>query len=98
MGLLGRALSRVFNNLLNHDSHFDFNAVLAPVPAATQDKLAGWVDDYVNALVVELASEDDTAVLMAGASGTGSGDDEDSCHGSGSVSSMDEGNEEGAHS
>ena len=69
--------------------------MLAPVPAATQDKLARWVDDHVNALVEELASEDDTVVLMAGASGTGSGDEEDSCHGSGSASSADEDDEGG---
>ena len=43
-GLLGHALSSIFSNLLNLDSHFDFSIVLAPVPAATQDKLAtsGW--------------------------------------------------------
>ena len=30
--LLGRAFSRVFSHLLNMDSHFDFDAVIAPVP------------------------------------------------------------------
>ena len=95
-GLLGRALSRVFSNLLNRDSHFDFNPLLAPVPVATQDKLARWVDDHVNTLVEELASEDDTAVLIAGASGTGGGDEEDNCHSSGSTSNADEDDEEGA--
>ena len=75
---------------------FDVNALLARMPAATQDRLARWVDDHVNTLVEELASEDDMAVLMARASGTSSGDEEDSCHGSGSPSSADEGDEEGA--
>ena len=39
--------------------------MLAPVPAATQDKLAKWVDGHVDALVKELTPEDDTAVLAA---------------------------------
>ena len=41
-GLLGRALLRIFSNLLNLDSHFDFGTVLAPVPAATQDSRKHW--------------------------------------------------------
>ena len=64
-GLLGCALSRIFSNLLNLDSHFDFSTVLGPVPAATQDKLAKWVDGHVDALVKELTPKDDTAMLAA---------------------------------
>ena len=85
-GLLGRALSRIFSNLLNLDSHFDFSTVLAPVPAATQDKLAKWVDGHVDALVKELTPEDDTAVLAAKGAGAGGDDEED---GSFSTSSVD---------
>ena len=73
-GLLGHALSRIFSNLLNFDSHFDFSTVLSPMPAATQDKLAKWVDGHVDALVKELTPEDDTAVLAAKGAGAG-GDD-----------------------
>ena len=76
-GLLGRALSHIFSNLLNLDSHFDFSTVLAPVPAATQDKLAKWVDGHVDALVKELTPEDDTAVLAAEEAGAGGDDEED---------------------
>ena len=63
--------------------------MLAPVHVATQDKLAKWVDDHVDALVKELAPEDDTAVLMPGAD-TGSADEEDGCRGSGSAGGGDE--------
>ena len=42
------------SNLLNLDSHFDFSTVLAPMPVATQDKIAKWVDGHVNTLVKEL--------------------------------------------
>ena len=67
--------------------------MLAPVPAATQDKLAKWVDGHVDALVKELTPEDDTAVLAAKGAGAG-GDDEEG--GSFSTSSVDGSDEEGA--
>lgn len=54
-GLLGRAFSHVFSNLLSCAYHFDFNVVLAPMPVAIQDRLARWVDDHVDALVEEFA-------------------------------------------
>lgn len=92
-GLLGHALSHIFSNLLNLDSHFDFGTVLAPVPAATQDKLAKWVDGHVDALVTELTPEDDTAVLAAKGADTGGDDEEDSSY---STSSADGSDEEGA--
>ena len=94
-GLIGCALSHVFNNLLNLDSHFDFSFVLAPMPAAIEDKLAKWVDGHVNALVKELTPEDDTAVLTAEEAGAGGDDKED---GSDDTSSTDRSGEEGASS
>ena len=54
--------------------------MLAPVPAATQDKLAKWVDGHVDALVKELTPEDDTAVLAAEEPGAGGDDEEDGRH------------------
>ena len=92
-GLLGRALSRIFSNLLNLDSHFNFSIVLAPMPAATQDKLAKLVDSHVDALVKELTPKDDTAMLAAEGAGAG-GDDEEG--GSFSTSSADGCDEQGA--
>ena len=92
-GLLGHALSCIFSNLLNLDSHFDFSIMLAPVPAATQDKLAMWVDGHVDALVKELTPEDDTAVIAAKGAGVGEDDAEG---GSFSTSSAEGSDEEGA--
>ena len=70
--------------------------MLAPVPAATQDKLARWVDDHVDALVKEFASEDDMVMRAAGAGDTGDGDEEGGRDDSGNSSGVDEGDEEGA--
>ena len=94
-GLLGRALSRIFSNLLNLDSHFDFSTVLALVPGATQDKLAKWVDGHVDALVKGLTPEDDTDVLAAEEPGAGGDAEEDGSH---DASSADGSDEEGASS
>ena len=91
--LLGCAFSRIFSHLLNHDPHFNFNVVLAPVPSVIQDNLAGWVDDHVDALVAEFALEDDAVVIAAEEAGAGGGDEEDGRH---DTSSMDGGDEEGA--
>ena len=33
-GLLGRAFSCVFSHLQDRDPHFDFDAIIAPVPVA----------------------------------------------------------------
>ena len=93
-GLLGRALSRIFSNLLNLDSHFDFGTMLAPMPAATHN-LAKWVDGHVDALVKELTPEDDMAVLEAKGAGTGGDDEEDGSH---DADSADGSDEEGASS
>ena len=79
-GLLGCAFSRIFSHLLNLDPHFDFNVVLAPMPAATQDKLAKWVDGHVDALVKEMTPEDDTTVLVAEEAGAGGDGEEDGSH------------------
>ena len=68
--------------------------MLSPVPVATQDKLAKWVDGQVDTLVKELTPEDDTTVLVAKGAGAG-GDEED---GSFSTSSVDGSDEEGASS
>ena len=38
--LLGRAFSRVFSHLLNKDSRFNFDAVIAPVPQVVRGDLA----------------------------------------------------------
>ena len=94
-GLLGHAFSRVFSHLLNRDPHFDFDVVLALVPLAIQDNLTGWVDDHVDALVKEFASEDDTVVLAAEEGGVGGDDEED---GSRDTSSADGSDEEGTTS
>ena len=94
-GLLGRVFSRVFSNLLSRDSHFDFNVVLAPVPAATQDRLARWVDDHVDALVEEFAPEDDTVVLAVGVDGIGGDDEGNGRDDTGSAGGADGGDEEG---
>ena len=97
-GFLGCVFSRVFSNLLSCDYHFDFNAVLAPAPVATQDRLARWVDDHVDALVEEFAPEDDTVMLAAGAGGTGCEDEQDDRNDTGSASGADGGDEEGTPS
>ena len=68
------------------------------MPAATQDKLTRWVDDHVDALVKDFASEDDTIVLSAGADDTGDGDGEGGRDDSGSASGANEGDEEGTPS
>ena len=67
--------------------------MLAPVPAATQDKLAKWVDGHVDALVKEMTPEDDTTVLVAEEAGAGGDDKEDGSHG---TSIADGSGEEGA--
>ena len=93
--LLGRAFSRVFSHLLSRDPHFDFDVVLAPVPPVIQDNLAGWLDDHVDALVVEFALEDDMVVIAAEEAGVGGNDEEDGRH---DASSADRDDEEGAPS
>jgi hypothetical protein len=60
--LLGRVFSCVFSHLLSLDPHFDFDAVIAPVPEVTQDVLVKWVDDHVDDLVAELTLEEDVTV------------------------------------
>ena len=67
--LLGRAFSRVFSYLQDRDPHFDFDAVIAPVPIAVRGDLARWVEDNVDALVRAFASDDDGVVV-----GTNEGD------------------------
>ena len=94
-GLLGHALSRIFSNFVNLGSYFDFSIVLAPVPAATQDKLAKWVDGHVDTLVKELTPEDGTTLLVAEEAGAGGDDEEDGSH---DISSADGSDEEGASS
>ena len=71
--LLGRAFSRVFSHLLNMDSHFDFDAVIAPVPQAVRGDLAHWVVDNVDALVRAFASDDDDVIVGADEGGTVNG-------------------------
>ena len=56
--------SPVFSQLLRFDPDFDFDTVIAPVPGATQEALASWMDDHVDALVREFAPEDDVAVIV----------------------------------
>ena len=63
--LLGRVFSRVFSHLLNSDPNFDFDAAIAPVPAAVWGDLARWVEDNVDALVRAFASDDDVVVVVA---------------------------------
>ena len=75
-GLLGRVFSRVFSHLLNMNPHFDFDAVIAPVPGVIQGNLANWVDDHVDALVAEFVVADD-AVVIAAEGGDADDDDED---------------------
>ena len=94
-GLLGRAFSRVFSHLLNCDPHFNFDAVLAPVPSVIQDNLAGWVDDHVDALVAEFAPKDDMVVIATEGDGAAGDDEEDDRH---DASTTDGGDEEGAPS
>ena len=75
--LLARAASNVFSHLLHLDPHFDFEAVLGPVPEVTRAALAEWVKDHVEDLIVELSS--DKAEGHAGArkhEAAGSGDGE----------------------
>ena len=91
-GLLGHAFSRVFSHLLNLDPHFDFDAVIAPVPEVIQDNLAGWVDDHVDALVAEFAPEDDAVVFAAE---EGDADDDDEGDTSDGAGGMDEDGEDG---
>ena len=64
--------------------------MLAPVPAATQDKLANWVDGHVDALVKELTPEDNTAVLATEEAGAGGDDEEDGSYGTSSADGSDE--------
>ena len=97
-GLLGRAFSRVFSNLLSRNSHFDFDVVLAFVPMATQDKLARWVDDHVDALVEEFSLEDDKVVIANREGGAGGDDDEDGRADVIHASNAAVGDEEGASS
>ena len=94
-GLLGHVFSRVFNHLLNHDPHFDFDTMLVPVPPVVQDNLAGWVDDHVDALVAEFAPKADTVMIAAKEVGVDGDDEEDD---SLDASSADVGEEEGASS
>ena len=63
--LLGRAFSRVFSLLRNIDPNFDFDATIAPLPEAIWGDLARWVEDYVDALVRAITSDDDGVVVMA---------------------------------
>ena len=96
-GLLGHTFSRVFSHLLNRDPHFDFDALLVPLPPVVQDNLDGWVDDHMDALVAEFALEDDMvmiAVEEAGADGDAEGDGGLDASGE----DGDEGGEEGASS
>ena len=88
----------VFSNLPDSDSHIDFSVVLAPVPAVTQDRLARWVDDHVDALVEVFSPEDDKVVLAAGAGGIGGDDEENGRDDSSSASGADGGHEKGTPS
>ena len=83
-GLLGRAFSRVFSHLQNTFPDFDFDAAIAPVPAAIRGDLARWVEDNVDALVRAFTSEDEAVVVAAdegnmvngGDGGVAEGDDD----------------------
>src|SRR3954471_11128776 len=63
--LLGRAFSRVFSHLQDMDPHFDFDAVIAPVPQAVRGDLADWVENNVDALVRAFTSDDDNVIVAA---------------------------------
>ena len=63
--LLGRAFSRVFSHLQNADPHFDFHAVIAPVPEAIRGDLAQWVEDNLDALVRAFTFDDDGVIVAA---------------------------------
>ena len=73
--LLGRAFSRVFSHLLNMDSHFDFDATIAPVPQAVRGDLAHWVEDNVDALVRAFALDDDDVIVATDEGGAVNGPD-----------------------
>jgi hypothetical protein len=60
--LLGRTFSCVFSHLFCLDPHFDFDAVIAPVPEVTQDAVAEWVDSHVVDLVTEFTLVEDAIV------------------------------------
>ena len=61
--LLGRAFSRVFSHLQDRDPHFDFDTAIAPMPIAVRGDLAWWVEDNMDALVRDFASDDDGVVV-----------------------------------
>src|SRR5215216_5612997 len=88
--LLGRAFSHVFSHLLNMNPHFDFDAVIAPVPGVIHGNLAGWVDEHVNALVAEFAVVDDTVVIVAGGGDADDDDEDDASDNSGDEGEDDE--------
>ena len=63
--MLGRAFSCVFIHLQDRDPHFDFDAVIAPVPLAIRGDLAQWMEDNADALVRAFASHNDAMVVAA---------------------------------
>ena len=90
--MLGRAFSRVFSYLQDRDPHFDFDAAIAPVPIAVRGDLAQWVEDNMDALVRDFASDDDGVIVGAdeggvvdapGAGGGVGGDGDDASDASG---------------
>ena len=96
--LLGCAFSCVFIHLQIIDPHFDFAAVIAPVPEAIRGDLAWWVEDNVDALVRAFASDNDGVVVAAdggdvvncGDGGAGDGDANDSNSGASDASGGDQ--------
>ena len=64
------------SHLLNRDPHFDFDALMVPVPPVVQDNLARWVY-HVDALVAKFAPEDNTVVIVAGEVSADGDDEED---------------------
>ena len=90
-GLLTRAFSRVFSHLQDRDPHFDFDAVIAPVPVAIRGDLARWVEDNVDALVRAFTSDDDGVVVAADEGDVVNGGEDGANDGEGEASDSDSG-------
>lgn len=55
--LLARAATRVFSHLFRLDPDFDFDAMIAPVLRVVRGALSEWVEDHMDALIAEFASD-----------------------------------------